>query len=610
MSGRARHKSRHSRKKPSARRDGAEPRDGRTDPAPRLVRRGRVLSWFVILVAAVVAAYANSLDAPFILDDLMNKRDPAIKPPLSAAEILAAYRPVVTASLALNYALGELRVTGYHVLNLVAHIACGILFFGFARYTLAQPVFQGRYRASGEYVALFAAAVFLLHPIQTESVTYPHQRSEIFVSIALLAGLWTASVAARGAPWRHVLPALTGIGIFGLLSKESFVALAPLFALYDWCFIAEGRLKTMVRRWRLYSVLGAISFAVIIRAWGPMTTGETSGFHLEGLGSWRYLTWQFGVLLYYVRLILIPDRLCFDCGYFGPWPVLHSTLAGMVWTPAFVLAGGGVAAWLVRVRFPLVTFGIWGSAIVLAVTSSIVPLADVYVEHRLYLPIGLTALSIAALAFSVSEWALWKRWLGLRVRQLIQLGGAVLLCGVLASLTVARNELFGDPIRLLQDSVAKAPENRRAQFNLGNLYYRAGQFEEAIEHYLEAIHQKPDYAQAHVNLGNSYLKLKRYSEAAEAYESAQEWAPDLPLLQRNLANIYRILERIPEAIAASERAVALAPGNARGHKMLADLYARTGRVDEALREYREVARLNPRDSEARRQIEALVAQSQ
>lgn len=525
----------------------------------------RWVAYPLLLVLLALAAYANSFDAPFILDDKKHiVKEAAIRPPVSLQKVLATSRPAVTASLALNYAGGKLDVRGYHVLNLIAHIVCGIVLYGFTRYTLRLPALRPRFGAAADHLAVVVAALFLLHPIQTESVTYVIQRGEIFAALALVAGLWTAAAAARAATWQHHLVGLVLIGIFGLLSKPVVIVLALLFALYDWCFIAEGKAGEMARRRRLYLVLLAVTVAAVAWGWHEARAAAAADFHLDRGFAWRYFTWQFGVVLYYLRLVVWPDRLCFDCGELGPWPVLHSALGSAVWLPAIVLGAGAVAAWSVRARHPLVTFAVLGSLIVLAPTSSVMPLADVYFEHRLYLPIGLLAMGAAAMLFSGGE-AAWRRgWLPRVVARTLLAAGAVAACGALLALTAGRNEIYRDPLRLWQDSVAKAPDGERLQYNLANEYVRRGQPEMAIPHYQESIQVNPTQGRAYVNLGLVYLTLGRYREAVTVFETLREQKPSWPLVHRQLATAYRGAGRPADAVASAERLRTLQPRAGQG----------------------------------------------
>ncbi len=578
------------------------------DP-PRPDGRARLVAGLLILlVAAVVAVYANALDAPFVLDDVEIKRSPVHKPPVLLAELLSSSRPVVASSLAINYALGELRVTGYHVLNLLAHLTAGLIFFGFARYTLLLPVFRGRYRAAADYLALCATALFLLHPIQTESVTYTIQRAEIFVSLALIAALWVAAAAVRGAPLLRTLPLLIVVGLFGTLSKQAFPIVLPLFALYDWCFLAEGRPRSIQARWPLYCVLGVISVAGLLRV-STTVSAPMVGIEVEGLSRWQYLVWQFPVLLYYGRLILIPNHLCFDCGLSAPWPVLGSPLGHWIWPSVLALSAVAAGAWVGRKRYPMLTFAVWGSAVVLAPTSSIIPLSDVYVEHRLYLTIGLLALLASTAVFDLSQTAVRRNWVTETSTRAARMGGVAVVCGALAWLTIARNHVYSDSLRLWHDTVSKAPQNYRAQYRLGERYRTTGQWEKAIEHYEEARRLGMKLSGMLVHLGHSYEKIGEHGEALSAYRGALELAPKSALVHRNIAGAYLDVGRPAEALTMAKRAIALAPESFRAHMLLGRSYERLGRTLEAMQAYRRASGINPKDEFARQRLPDLAAEA-
>ena len=440
--------------------------------------------WFtaaVLLAGAGGGVYANAFGAPFILDDKQQiiKDYARIRPPFSIQQLLGMERPFLSSSLALNYAIGALDVFSYHVLNLILHVCCALLLYGFARFTLQRPAMHGRYGTAVEPLALAAAAIFLLHPIQTESVTYVIQRAEILAAASLLAGLWIAAAAAEqldaGRETRSLqklgacLIGLLVVNACGLLSKETVVVLPALFALYDWCFVAAGAPRAMARHWPIYLcmllLLGAGGMA---RWWVATHTGTVvlGGIDLGGLDiktadaptfgitPWKYLSWQFGVWLYYLRLIIVPNQLCFDCGFLAPWPVRASVLGEHVWFPALILIAIAAAAVWARRRYPLVTFCLLGSGIVLSPTSSVVPLTDAYVEHRLYLTIGLLALLAVTAVCSVSAAAVRRAWLSARAVRAAQLMILLTVAVTLGALTFARNRLYADPLRLLQDTVS------------------------------------------------------------------------------------------------------------------------------------------------------------
>lgn len=567
------------------------------------------------LIVLGLLLYANSFSAPFILDDKPQiAGEEVIRPPWSARRLLAHNRPIVTASLALNYAAGGLAVRGYHALNVAAHIACALLVYGFVRAMLRLPALRARYGAASNGLAFITAALFLAHPIQTESVTYVIQRAEIFAALAVLLALWIAAHAAQrpGRGLRAVLRllAVAGACTLGLFSKETAVVVPALFALYDWCFIAAGRAGALLQRWPIYlTLLLATAAAVGVRSWQITYGGElVGGVTLssaappdvsapseptadgnEVVTPWRYLRWQFGVCVYYLRLILWPNRLCFDCGYLGPWPVRSSILSDAVWTPALLLAAGALAAWWIRPRYPLATFCVLGAALFLLPTSSILPLMDAYVEHRVYLPIALVALLVVAAVYDGGAAVVRRGWLSASAARILGIAAAAAVIGTYGWLTVARNRLYVEPLRLWENSVAQAPHSTRALFNLGNEYARRGQPAQAIDCYQQLIRLAPGPVY-YINLGRQYLKLGRSADAVEALEQARQLAPTWAIVQRNLSAAYARVGRLADSVAAAERATRLEPLDALGFKLLGDAYRRVGRVDDARKAYKQAER--------------------
>jgi tetratricopeptide (TPR) repeat protein len=579
----------------------------------------RPLGYAALLVLVALIGYANSFHVPFTLDDEPSiLSNPLTKPPLTIAKVLGSDRPVVNLTLAINYGAARMRVFGYHALNLAAHILCGLVFYGFARYTLRLPVLRAHYGGASDGLAAAAAAIFVLHPIQTESVTYIVQRAEIFAAAALIGGVWIAAVAAQRTRAYLYAPAVAVVGLLGFWSKDSTVVLPVLFALYDWCFIAHGEWRPFLRRWPFYLLLAlSMGAAVGWRWWqathlgGGVALGgvDLSGLDLppivpdvtprESITPWVYLQSQFGVWLYYLRLIAVPNRLCFDCGYLGAWPVRSSLLGEMVWLPAAALAAIAVAAWWVRWRAPLVPFCLFASAIVLAPSSSVVPLADAYFEHRLYLPIAFLSLLVVTTAFSASQAMVRRGWLSSSAAGMGRVVVACSVAAVLATLTLARNHVYADPLRLLQDTVAKAPKSARARYNLANEYGKRGQHEQAIAEYRAVIEEDPGPFPYYINLGRQYLKVDKIPEAVETFEQARERAPNQAIVYRNLVVAYSRAGRIADSVAAGERACALEPLHPGGNKLLAAAYAQAGRLDDALKRYLWVLRLRPQDTQAR-----------
>ena len=133
----------------------------------------------LILLAAGTLAYSNSFSGPFIFDDVQfiveNTALRRLWPPWSP--MVGTTRPIGTWSLAVNYALGGLHTSGYHATNLAIHLAAAMVLFGLVRRTLAGKRLAARFGPAAPGLALAVALLWLLHPLQTESVTYIYQRT-------------------------------------------------------------------------------------------------------------------------------------------------------------------------------------------------------------------------------------------------------------------------------------------------------------------------------------------------------------------------------------------------------------------------------------------------
>jgi hypothetical protein len=360
---------------------------------------------------------------------------------------------------------------------------------------------------------------------------------------------------------------LAAASAFGMYSKPSFVVAPLLMLAYDACFLSRLRLGELAKRWAAYAVATAAAIGTfVLTLGGGGFHADTAGFDMEGITPLSYLAAQFGVVVHYLRVALWPVRLCFDCGYRGAWPVVSSFLGDSVLLPLAILAGLTVAAVACWKRMPVVTFAVFASAIALAPTSSVVPLADFYVEHRMYLPIAFLAMAVVAAGDrAVSALALPSR-AGLALRT----AAVVAASASLAFATVARNRLYSDPIALMEDSLAQAPRNERVHYNLANAYKRDRRYADAIPHYEAAIRIAPGVIRSYQNLGSLYLETGDDEKALEVFEAAIKAKPGVGMAWRNLATTLLRLHRPEDAASAARKSLELEPGNANGTRLLGE----------------------------------------
>src|SRR5262245_31275448 len=218
----------------------------------------------ILLIVAGVAAYQNSFGGAFFLDDHTAIRDnPHIGelwPPWAwrpRGESTVAWRPIASLSLAVNYALGGRRVQGYHAFNLAIHVLAGLVLFGVVRRTLMGERLRERYGRQAPWLAMAIALIWLVHPLQTESVTYVVQRTELLMGLFFLLTLYCV-IRADSSPHRMswflgaVLACALGMG-----SKEVMVV-APLVVLaYDRVFLSKSFSELFRARGAVYAGLAA-----------------------------------------------------------------------------------------------------------------------------------------------------------------------------------------------------------------------------------------------------------------------------------------------------------------------------------------------------------------
>jgi len=503
-----------------------------------------------LLTALAAAAWANSLSAPFIFDDRPAiLGNPHIRQlwPLSRAlsappRSILGGRPVPGLTLAINYALGELDVRGYHAFNLALHVLSALILLGIVRRTLAR---SARLVSAARPLALVTAAIWLVHPLQTDAVTYVTQRTELLMGLFYLLTLYAAIRAGEGSwPWQTASVVSCALG---MASKEVMITAPLMVMLYDRVFLYPSLAEARRRRWPLYAGLMATwaVLATLLMLSPPhhllvLIPGGHASVLERGMTPWEYLRTQVGVIARYLGLALWPHPLCLDHGL---WV---ARTAGEVLPGALVVAGlVGGTAWALR-RHPGTGFlGAW-FLVVLAPTSSVVPVVtEVMAERRMHLP--LAAVAVAAVLGGYAAVGALVRSDSRRAALRVSLALAVI--ATLTALTARRNVDYGSEVSIWSDAAEKRPWNPRAHNNLGNALLRAGDLDGAFAQYAEAIRLEPDYAEAHYNLGNAFLRKGRPTDAAASYAAALRIDPELAPAHYNLGNVQLAEGRFEEAIA-------------------------------------------------------------
>ncbi|MEK6238762.1 MAG: tetratricopeptide repeat protein, partial [Planctomycetales bacterium] len=506
-----------------------------------------------------------------------------------------------------------------------------------------------RYRSSATWLAGAIALLWLVHPLQSQAVTYISGRAESLLGMLYLlcwycvirgASSQAAGATRRGIAWRA---AAVVAGCLAMGTNEAAITAPQVILLYDRVFLERRWMDVFRKRWGMYLCLGvAAGLLATATAMNPdVFTGAAFGRELPG--PWEYGRSQGGVILHYLKLWAIPTNLCFDY----QWPVAYGT-AGILVT-GIAVAGLTAASAAAMRKLPAVGFLGLAFFLMLAPTSSCVPLADLAAEHRLYLPSA-----VLATLFVMVSHALLKRILPEQAagRKRIAFAAVVVLASAWGWRTVERNRDYRSPVALWRSVTESRPSNPRGWRNLavalrekaaaendaqrqvelrdeaiaccrralvlrpdlaparnvlGGLLDEAGDWRAAEEAYRLALRSNPSHAEARTNLGNSLVRRRRWAEAAVHYEKALETNPSLFEARHGWGIALTAMKQFDEAIGQYQRALEINSDAARTHCNLGTLYRMQGKFDAARTHFDNALRLNPNYAEAHHQYAGTLA---
>lgn len=588
----------------------------------------------VVIVLAGLIAYSNSFSGPFVFDDtvfLTESKLDSLSPPGGLTN-----RGLVHITFALNYAVHGLETWGYHATNLAIHIVAALILWGTMAQALSQLAKRGYSLPGSPTNTSFAIALlWCVHPLTTQAVTYTIQRAESLMGLFYIA---TLSCLMRGAGSQRSAGWYVGSIIccwLGMMCKPViWIAPIVLFPL-DRALLSDSFRETLRKRWWVYVGYWAPGI-VLAPALARILFGEgsTAGLQIPGLTPVSYAQTQAEIILYYIRLAICPLQQCFD--YL--WPVSSDPVRILV-SVATVLSLLGVTAWGVWRGRPWAALGVWFFG-VLAPTSSFVPVQDLAVEHRMYLPLIAVLAAVVLLVqqglnrfgplvsrallgttdgraskaqrrkrreaatSSSDDSALTSSRFPICQVLLLTIGTVVL-----AGLTYQRNEVYRSAASLWLDTLRKAPANYRAHANYGRAILLEGDAKRAALAQSVAIKLKPNYGQAYFNRGRALLDIGAVPLAVKDFDKAIELKDEFGSLMTpeltaqaysNRGSALMQLERVDEAIADFTAALEIRPRftEALFNRALAQYVS--GQYDKAVEDFSSLIEAHPFDLDAYR----------
>jgi|GEM_PF-1696540 len=394
----------------------------------------------------------------------------------------------------------------FRIFSLLLHIMTSVLAgaSGVALYGLSG----GKAPARREALAMFVStAIFAAHPVQTQAVTYIYQRITL---LAAFFGLLSFLAALRWmATGRNVFRMVSIMALCTALLSKPNAAMVPVMVLVAaWCFRPEKIRGSLAWFPPLLIVPVLMRFAV------GSITDRIHAHGAPGLDWDLYFLTQGRVIWKYLGIIVWPPAQSVD-------HVIE--LARHPWSAAGVagLAGWFLIALILALAFWIcangnssptrkaVSFGVIWFFTMLLIESSVIPIRDLMMEHRVYLPFaGLVWMSVpAVIALAGQPWFTHRRWLPGAM--------AVLFVTVMSSLTEFRNRIWETPETLWRSVLVTDPTSPRAQLNLGNALLRGGRFQEALGFYDSLDRSGVLQADALYHRGLALVMLGRFEEAGE-----------------------------------------------------------------------------------------------
>jgi protein O-mannosyl-transferase len=588
----------------------------------------------VLLIAAFgFLAYSNTFHIPFQWDDnpqIVENR--LIKNIDNFISNTSGYdynprRFIGYLTFALNYYVGGGSVIGYHIVNLVIHLINAFLVFFLVLLTFKTPTMRQSAPATGPpsvLIALFSALLFVSHPVQTESVTYIVQR---FASLATLFYLLSLFMYIKGrlANAEHEAlvkpfsyrPATFYLGclisaVLSMKIKEIAFTLPIMILFYEFTFFRSSPKKRLLLLLPVLLTLVIIPLSVLhsSKPLGRLLSDVTHLTRVQtSISRWDYLITEMRVIATYIRLIFFPINQNLDYDY----PLYHSLLTLPVFLSfLFLVAIFGLGVYLILASasrrhsppilapyYRLIGFGILWFFVAVSVESSIIPIADVIAEHRVYLPSVGAFIAITSGIFLVIE---KFRNATMRIFVVTML---VLLPVVFSVATLVRNSVWASQVSLWDDVVRKSPGIARGHNNLCTAYISKGLFGKAVEQCQTALNLKPDYAEAFNNLGSAYQSEGLQDLAIKQFQTAISLNRDYPDAHNNLCAAYESKGYLDKAIEHCQIALKLKPYFAEAHNNLAIAYQFKGFLDKAIEQYQLALRLKPYYEGAKINLESI-----
>ena len=560
-----------------------------------------LLIFSVALFAAVFSAYSSSMRNEFVWDD----RNFIIESPyvhdfsrwrelfthnvgFSGGARNNFYRPVYSLLNAANFLAGGGQPFAFHLTNAFLHAACAALvmtlFFLVARDAL---------------VAFAAALLFAVHPVQTQAVAYIAGRADPLYSLFALLSmvLFTAYRRNRSKKWTYFL-SLSAFAL-ALLSKEA-AALTPFYiALIAYADREAGRSPERSRLADLMPFFLLLGFYVVMRLTVlDLSKAAHSGLVVPPTAFYARAITACKAVFMYFRFLFYPVGFQMETYLPTARSIAEGASLAAV-TGVAVLAG---LVYYASKRDKLVFFGLAWYFMGLLPVLNLFPMNANMAVHWLYLPSAGFFFALSLILRRFTDALMSGRGAALRVPVFL---AAVLAAGaVLGGLTWRKNAEWRDE-ETLYKHVLLYSRTPRVYVNLGNIYTRKGDFDNAVKYYMLAKEIAPAQTEIYVNLGYVYIAKRDYPKAEEVLRQAVTISPRHANAHFNLGVTYANMGRFREALLEIEKTLELNPNHTAALNTRGKIYLKQGEAVRAREAFMKSLAVDAGQDDIRKIVETL-----
>jgi tetratricopeptide (TPR) repeat protein len=500
----------------------------------------------------------------------------------AAFKSLHSARPLANVSFALNYYSGGYDVTGYHLTNIIIHVINGILVYFITLFTFKQILkiknitLKGDLEISISLIAFFSACLFVVHPVQVQSVTYIVQRmnsmASLFYFLSLLLFIIGRNIEVKTKRVLFWLGCLCS-WMLALCCKQTAATLPLIIFLYEWYFYQDLN-KGWLRKNAKYfiGIVLLLSLLSLVYLGGDPFARIMADYKFREFTLGERLLTELRVIVYYIYLYILP--LPENLNLLPEFPLSRSLFNPMTTVLSLLgLFGLITTAVYSAKRYRLISLCIAWIFINLAIESSFIGL-EISFEHRLYLPLFGFCMLTSYFIFQKSS------------ERLVLYSSFTLIIVILLGVgTYNRNKDWQDVVTLWTDVASKSPHSDRAQFNLGKALQNKGLLDDAIISYQKVLSINTLHVGAHNNLGIILVDKGLYADAIEHFNKAIQINPLNADVHTNIGVALENLSQRNEAVKYYLEALKINKNHSKAHYLIGSAYQEQGKSEQARLHY-------------------------